>query len=90
MSTPQRGGCARRTGLQKRTNNHEGKKTVTTAAVVAVPSFVTRAGQRLRNWGSKIMPAIKRVGNWFVKGAKWLIRTPAIRWIVAKDRKSVV
>lgn len=57
---------------------------MTTVAIEATPSIWTRAASRLSNWGSKIVGLVKKVGNWFVNGAKWLWNTPPVQWTIGK------
>jgi hypothetical protein len=70
----------------QRSINPKGSKTVTTVANESTPSVWTQVGQHLRNWGAKVVDIAKRVGNWFVKGAKWLWNTKPVQWTVSKTQ----
>lgn len=56
---------------------------MTTVTAELRPSFVDRAATRLSNWGTKVVGFFKKVGNWFVKGAKWLFNTKPVQWVVS-------
>ena len=61
--------------------------TVTAEEVVIIDpknSIWNRVGGFLKNWGAKAAGLVKKVGNWFAKGAKWLWNTKAVSWTVSK------
>lgn len=60
-------------------------ETVVVTPVVVVP-LRTRISMHLRNWGAKIKTGLAKIGSWFVNGAKWLISTRPIKWVVAKAK----
>lgn len=59
---------------------------MTTVAIVPAVPLWTRVRTHLNNWGTKVVGFFKKVGDWFVKGAKWLINTPPVRWTVTKTK----
>lgn len=56
---------------------------VTPVAVVRPIPLRTRIAMHLKNWGAQTADFAKKVGNWFVRGAKWLFSTKPIQWVVS-------